>query len=146
MGTNFYVGDIHIGKRSAAGPYCWECAKTLCVGGEENVHKGHSEWFEQCPVCGQLPITEDRMYTTEDLSESAAGRELGFNKTPPHKKHGVKSCASFTWAILPRKLRQTWRRGEIRDEYDKLYTWDEFQRVLEECPIRFYGMIGQEFI
>ena len=53
MGTNFYwivtgtaavpsdvkvpieedSPEVHIGKRSAAGPYCWDCGVTLCEGG-----------------------------------------------------------------------------------------------------------------
>ena len=41
MGTNYYLkghrGDdnpkYHIGKRSAAGLYCWDCHITLCKGG-----------------------------------------------------------------------------------------------------------------
>ena len=39
MGTNFYIIDKdqeysegrHIGKRSAAGWYCWDCGTTLCI-------------------------------------------------------------------------------------------------------------------
>lgn len=48
MGTNFYLkghrGDddpkYHIGKRSAAGLYCWDCRITLCKGGESAIHRG----------------------------------------------------------------------------------------------------------
>ena len=44
MGTNFYKikrvdnkieeGE-HIGKRSAAGEYCWDCRRTLSIYGDE---------------------------------------------------------------------------------------------------------------
>ena len=38
MGTNFYTTKgVHIGKRSAAGMYCWHCRTTLCEQGEEGV-------------------------------------------------------------------------------------------------------------
>ena len=64
MGTNFHwvldipdqiktpTGDVienpiddmdpvyHIGKRSAAGMYCWDCDDTLCPGGKSQVHAG----------------------------------------------------------------------------------------------------------
>ena len=43
MGTNFYLGkyvyetkyENHIGKRSAAGLYCWDCDETLIIGGKD---------------------------------------------------------------------------------------------------------------
>ena len=38
MGTNFYLNERHVGKRSAAGWYCWDCKQTLCADGEHNVH------------------------------------------------------------------------------------------------------------
>lgn len=80
MGTNFYTIDItknekidhmdpefHIGKRSAAGLYCWDCDITLCKDGKEFVHhvkKGIKNGktvpldsidiygMEICPTCG----------------------------------------------------------------------------------------------
>ena len=136
MGTNFYLlNGKHVGKRSAAGPYCWDCNATLCKGGEDDIHKDR-EWYGSCPVCGKRPIDES-------LETSAAGRELGFNKSEPIKKTGVRSCSSFTWAML-------WdadftRKRTIKDEYGRRYTGKEFENILEECPIRFCDMIGQEF-
>jgi len=39
MGTNFYFSSGgHIGKRSAAGWYCWDCKQTFCADGEKYVH------------------------------------------------------------------------------------------------------------
>lgn len=53
MGTNYYargyrrIADMdpqyHIGKRSAAGLYCWDCGKTLCKDGESGIHFDKSE-------------------------------------------------------------------------------------------------------
>lgn len=82
MGTNFYWKEIpkefekykanvkrcsvygfeknnenvlkHIGKRSGAGMYCYECGTTLNKHGTDRVHDfEYSEWYERCPICGQ---------------------------------------------------------------------------------------------
>lgn len=90
MGTNFYwtkiprefenyklnvekyIGDVddnpdnvllHIGKRSAAGSYCYECGTTLNKCGTDYVHGGDNiDWYEQCPICGKegSPISSFR--------------------------------------------------------------------------------------
>ena len=138
MGCNFnsLKGD-HIGKRSAAGLYCWDCKQTLCKEGEKNIHEDdeHSHWYKRCPKCGQKPAEET-------LSENAAGRELGFNKKPPGKKTGVKSCSSFTWAIEPVRLKTI---KKITDEYGRTYSINSFKKILEECPVQFFDSVGQVF-
>ena len=140
MGTNFYAGsdsyneDQHIGKRSAAGPYCWDCRITLKIGGEAKVHYGGG-FYDACPKCGATA-------SKEDITSSSAGRELGFNKSAPMAKRGVASCSSFTWAMKPDALEGY---SEVTDEYDRHYTMQEFFQVLEECPIRFYDSIGERF-
>ena len=149
MGTNYYVEDQHIGKRSAAGDYCWDCGVTLCKGGNAKIHhdtdgKGNVEyngWHNRCPICKQS-------ITDEDLDHSSVGRELGFNKTPPAKKTGIKSCSSFTWAMHPsiwmKRVRQS-KDKIVEDEYGRHFTVKEFCAVLEECPIQFEDSIDQEF-
>jgi hypothetical protein len=162
MGTNFYVTGtdekVHIGKRSAAGPYCWDCKRTLCQDGEGSAHatwagyimnENHvydchkTRWFESCPFCGARKKDED--WTT-----SSAGRELGFNKSKPKKKKGVLSCSSFSWAIAPVSLKDicaTHYRGDkpIINEYGDQMTLKEFQQILEECPIQYLNMMDKEF-
>ncbi len=143
MGTNFYFVDRdgegqHIGKRSAAGPYCWDCKLTLCQGGNEGVHFGKSEWDERCPQCGKGKAEES-------LQQSSAGRELGFNKAKPQAKTGVRSCSSFAWAVDPLAIFDADHRGGIVDEYGHCYTMRKFMETLNECPIRFYDAIGQDF-
>ena len=169
MGTNFYIrghrrsDEHHIGKRSAAGAYCWDCGVTLCKTGKSGVHqgcrvKGHQMfcncgWYDACPKCGKAPATEG-------LDKGAAGRELGFNKSTPQEKTGVASCSSFNWAMasgdIPEKLKEAGvcpccnREHEDKDkvienEYGDLFTWGEFLKILEECPIQYTEMIGQEF-
>lgn len=132
MGTNFYMlTGQHVGKRSAAGMYCWDCDITLCQG---RVHYG-DPYYDACPKCGKTR-------ETEGMDDSAAGRELGFNKSVPAAKAGVRSCSSFTWANEPSSLEGV---AVIEDEYGRRYTRQEFREMLEECPIQFTDSIGVEF-
>jgi len=163
MGTNFYVRGFrhsddpehHLGKRSAAGRYCWDCRVTLCMGGEEAIHYGRSEWYDECPKCGAKP-------NQEPLEESSAGRELGFNKSKPVGKTGVKTCASFSWAMSRAQydtFLETYKKPccnacdrpfedtekIIEDEYGRTYTREEFNEILAECPVRYWNHVGQYF-
>lgn len=85
MGCNFYIYNPetkelkHIGKRSAAGRYCWDCGVTLCIDGEYYVHYSDHAWYDYCPKCGRTKDDEDK------FSESSVARELGFNDNPPKK-------------------------------------------------------------
>ena len=170
MGTNFYWKEemikakmckgyaelvsehniqVHIGKRSAAGIYCYDCGTTFEKHGTHYVHSGHGEQVKQCPSCGKK---------REKESDGGAGmRELGFNKEPFKIKTGVKTCCSFTWTLMKHK----WRIEDLRDEEDPVlyeggittpinqrkriivneygdeYTASEFIQLLEECPIEF---------
>lgn len=136
MGCNFYTLDrIHIGKRSAAGYYCWDCGITLCKGGIEDIHSGFAEFFNSCPQC-------EKKKDVEGIENSAAGRELGFNKGPFKKKKGLKSCSSFNWAVMPHTIN---KRRIIVDEYRRRYLKEQFDAVLQECPIQFFNSIGKEF-
>jgi hypothetical protein len=146
MGTNFYVRGwkshdhmdpkFHIGKRSAAGLWCWDCGVTLCKNGPERVHYDAPDWFKHCPVCGKEPVNEG-------LTHSSAGRELGFNEEPFGKKTGVSSCSSFTWCMDPEKFLK--KRVTIWNEYGDNFSHDEFLKILEECPIQSRWSIGQWF-
>jgi hypothetical protein len=169
MGTNFYIRghrhsySHHLGKRSAAGMYCWDCGITLNKKGNEDIHQGcrnrsHPQfcncgWYDACPVCGEKP-------EKESLSEGSAGRELGFNKSAPGKKTGVASCSSFTWAMAPEKIPLELKDNDscpccrreyedkdkvIENEYGDLFTWDEFMAVLDECPVKYTNSIGENF-
>lgn len=147
MGTNFFIKGhrtnddnprYHIGKRSAAGLYCWDCKITLHSGGNSQVHQGRraeGKWLTACPIC-------DKTRGEESLDSSTVGRELGFNKSKPQQKTGVASCSSFNWAMPPERLVSI---AEIEDEYGHQLSQAEFIAMLEECPIRFCNMIGKEF-
>src|SRR5215212_11244709 len=135
MGTNYYtLKSKHIGKRSAAGKYCWDCNTTLCKEGNDAVHTGsgypllnsgdmmkdlameikrsEEKWYDECPICHKKP-------DKEGVDNNAAGRELGFNKEPYKRKTGIKSCSSFTWAVSPSNLSKV---KYVRDEYGRKMT------------------------
>lgn len=136
MGTNFYtLAGTHIGKRSAAGMYCWDCMKTLCIQGEAGIHLSESEWLPACPSCRSKPVKEL-------IEHSAAGRELGFNKSIPAQKSGVKTCSSFRWAVEPVSIKKI---RFIKDEYGQRFTTQQFwNEILAECPVRYFS-IGKYF-
>lgn len=147
MGCNFYLikDDKHIGKRSAAGMYCWDCKQTLCARGEQGIHEHKSDWNDMCFSCGEA-------IPKESIEESSAGRELGFNKSKPKRKKGVASCSSFTWAIDPIEFFIRIDTIEhllspdiaIRDEYDHKYSFKGFCDIMTECPIQYYA-VGEDF-
>ena len=174
MGTNFYWrapgyespcdGDEptgHIGKRSAAGAYCWDCGVSLCHGGNTRVHTVRG-FYDACPQCGAERVKET-------MCSGAAGRELGFNKSEPAPKKGVRSCSSFSWAMDPEHLELMAAKSlafemkcptchqelatdshedaekVIRDEYGRMYTLEKFRAVLSECPIQFTDSVGSCF-
>ena len=166
MGTNFYIrgrrqewpgANAHIGKRSAASLFCWDCGVTLCADGPDAIHDGKSKMLDACPKCGK------KKPDSEDLTQSSAGRELGFNTSAPGRKTGVRSCSSFRWGIDPKTILESLitigddgacpccsqvlpnPEKVIEDEHGRPYTLDEFKAVLEECPIQYTDMIGREF-
>lgn len=150
MGTNFYYKKQdsnhseehpvnHIGKRSAAGLYCWDCGTTLCNYETQYIHQGNSDWYEVCPFCGK---TREE----QPLDKSSTGIELGFNKEGLEHK-GVGSACSFTWTIMKHKQnieeqfivdnRLINPEKFIIDEYNREYTAKEFLELLKDCPIQF---------
>lgn len=133
MGTNFYLAGRpadangmdpawHIGKRSAAGPYCWDCQKTLCVEGNTGIHASKSVWLKSCFQCGAKPDPSD-----------------GFR----YERKGVDGCCSFTWAMDPEvaKANAIKRVHGVVDSNGTKMTWSEFEVALKDCPIQFrqYG-------
>lgn len=134
MGCNFYtMKGKHIGKRSAAGHYCWDCGITLCKKGNAGIHY-NEKYADRCPICKQVPIKEP-------VSASAIGRELGFNEHAFEAKTGVKSCSSFSWSTDFEYITDK----KFKDEYGIVYTRKEFADMLKECPIQFFNSIGEIF-
>jgi hypothetical protein len=145
MGTNFYWKDSkqtdgiqdHIGKRSAAGYYCWDCGTTLLQSGDRNIHYSEYEknWLKFCPSC----FAE---IEKETITESSAGTELGFNKITGGKK-GIKTCCSFTWTLM----KHLWKIQNLCDnvnkekviinEYGDEFSAEEFLQMLKGCPVQY---------
>ena len=135
MGTNFYwTGDeqsddvhVHIGKRSAAGAYCWDCGATLCLGGTNDIHTSDATWSKNCPAC-------HRSADGGNIS-GAAAVELGFTRVGPDKQ-GITSCSSFTWTMLSHKWKLEKMREEgcldvcVEDEYGRKYMAGQFLDVI----------------
>ena len=143
-----YIDDmdprIHIGKRSAAGPYCWTCGVTLCSGGESAIHMSTHEFLKSCPKCGLT------MEKTKSLSEGPVAVELGFAKPATERPRGVRGCSSFSWAQDPETVLRICRERPdeplIVDEYERVMTCAEFVAMLDaNCPVRFTRSVGTWF-
>lgn len=133
----------HIGKRSAAGWWCYSCGVTLCIGGKENVHSGYADWYKNCPKC-------KRPKNQENLGDGAAGVELGFASPRVEKPSGVSSCSSFSWAQEPdRVLAICQERPDeeiVVDEYGRALTGRAFAEMLAvNCPIQSTRSVGKDF-
>lgn len=143
MGCNFELKDtaIHIGKLSAAGLYCWDCGETLCPGGTEVVHASRDcdhPWFTECPSCGKSYDHDAARQRQEDCRVDIPVTEADY-------RSGVQGCCPFTWALAPDIFYEQHKGETVIDDYDKEYTWEEFQEVLTGCPLRYYNSIGREF-
>ena len=146
MGTNFYWSDNgseggHIGKRSAAGLFCWDCNETLCIGGFSGIHRS-SGFHDSCQKCGAVKVAEGW--------ESSGGVELGFATPRRHRPKGVRSCSSFSWAtdsMLARiRCAEESENECVIDEYGRKLKGREFLAMLENnCPVQFFDSIGVEF-
>lgn len=133
---------MHIGKRSVAGLFCWDCGVTLCNLGPEGVHSSSGEkgWYKKCPKCGAEPVSEG-------LKSGPVAVELGFAKPRPERPKGVRGCSSFIWQQEPEKVKAACKafadKLVIEDEYRQQYTGQEFLDMLEfNCPINILHLGG----
>ena len=83
--------DKHIGKRSAAGIWCWDCLIPMYDEDRKQEVAGISvpTPFEFCPSCGNKVET--------DKGYNPAMRELGFDKSEPTILTGIQGANRFTW-------------------------------------------------
>lgn len=167
MGTNFYwhidvgpsitlpTGEVleididqdnpvyHLGKRSAAGYYCWTCGITLCKQGNDAIHGGYASFYDRCPKCGAEKVKEG-------LDAGPAAIELGFAQPRVARPTGVRGCSSFSWAQSPEQVRTICRAHPddelVDDEYGRTFTGQQFMDMLENnCPIEFTNSVGKWF-
>lgn len=161
MGTNFYwkveaklpSGEsidldrdspmVHIGKRSSAGWYCWDCHVTLCADGEARLHYGNGGMHDHCPKCGKEPKRTPGM-------TGPVAVELGFAEPETVRPTGVQGAASFSWAQDPDMVREVCKarpaEAIIEDEYGRALTGAEFLEMLAaNCPIEFTHFVGVVF-
>lgn len=135
---------IHIGKRSAAGLFCWDDSLTLCIGGKDMLHREGVRFFEACPLCGRHPSTTAR-------DEVATDVEDGITREHGDRTSGVSNCSSFAWAQPPYLVLSLCDRAQpgdtlIEDQYGQEYTGAEFRAMVEtNCPIQFTDSIGRWF-
>lgn len=148
MGTNFYWRDAdgaegeHIGKRSAAGLYCYDCRLPLIdPPGEVLVHATAARQRETCPRCGKGQVEQPH---------NAAFVELGIAEPVQARLTGVQGASSWSWAQRPEDVTARCNRHlfehVIVDEYGRTLTGQQFLWMLEtNCPIRFTHSIGVDF-
>lgn len=133
---------IHIGKRSAAGLYCWNCRCTLCAAGEEYIHYSrHNRFLDHCPRCGSGPTNEQ---------DGPVAVELGWSEGRQEAPTGVRGTSSFTWAQEPAVVRRTCeeRMDEsiVVDEYGTEMTGREFLTMLRcNCAVEYLHLVGKWF-
>lgn len=130
-------GD-HVGKRSAAGLYCYDCGVTLVAGDGQ---------LARCSKCGKAPPDFSA------FDRGAVAVELGFAKPEPKRPTGVFTAASFSWAIEPdgedgarARLEKNFDVPIVIDEYGRSYTGRTFLAMLRaNCPIEHRDTIGVHF-
>ena len=163
VGIDHCDPNYHLGKRSAAGAYCWDCNRTLCRAGEGRIHYGRfedrdAEWSKSCLTCGK---TEADRYPTRYDKVAGKGRkkrqpargsmvELGFDKPNTRRPKGVGTCCSFSWAQDPTIAKAILRARKteklVEDEYGQTYTGAQFLTMLRSmCPVEFTNSIGSHF-
>lgn len=158
MGTNFYWAPVteyptvitfadgeertipkpegrHIGKRSAAGAYCFDCDITLCMGGNSAIHNSRSSWHDACPMCGKTK-------PSPDIRRGAGAIELVFARPNEKRPTGIQTTSSFSWAIDPAEARHICEARMdqpcVVNEYGTVFTGAEFLRMLRaNCAVQF---------
>jgi hypothetical protein len=161
VGTNFYwieptptcphchetIGEprrgAHIGKRSAAGHFCWDCGVVLNTAGNVGIHSGNGTPLDACPKC-------NKSYVPEKFGKGASGVELGFAKPRDERPTGIASTASWTWAQPAEEVRARCEASMdvviLRDEYGRDMTGREFLTMLRaNIGIEYSHSIGREF-
>lgn len=166
MGTNFYkikaekgraVEGQHIGKRSAAGKYCIDCDLTLNIQGDYFVHRSSKYMPDKSNLYPTLFPEHLKSNTIKQGLDGLLQHINEFNKEwflrcPECGKEVKTITYSFSWAIPPYELynenimdNSNRSQKTIMDEYGQTFTGNEFLEILNNCKIKFYDSIGDEF-
>lgn len=171
MGMNYYVREketgcvIHLGKRSAAGFYCWKCGMSNSnysrvymssfnykephiLYGIDAVHYSDSNKLEinindepstmnKCPICNTPFFNDDKI--------NSAYAELGLCSQPNKEKQ---TTCSFSFAVTPFMINKY--LYEDCDKYDffneiKNITRYELIDVIQNCGIKYFNTINTNF-
>ena len=112
----------HIGKRWAAGIWCWSCK----IEAEHDV----IGLFWYCPRCGAR--------CSEKTLFNPAMRELGFDKSKERKRSGVDGASGFIWHAKNKQdaMKKFKKIRKCKTEYGESWTakrfWRMFNDVIEE--------------
>ena len=146
MGTNFYLlNGTHLGKRSAAGHYCYKCDVSLVTGQPGGMnpaaspHAGGWASRNSCPNCGQSYQNEGGLYQPELFKPTPeeTARELASGD--------VRGAYSFSYAVAPSMVAVYNPRRKVTSEYGDKMTLQEFRNMVERAKFRFTDSIGREF-
>ena len=118
-------GGEHIGKRWAAGIWCWDCeieAERDFIG---------KFWF--CQKCGQRCSERTLLF-------NPAFRELRFDKSKEIKHIGVDGASGFIWHAKNKSDAMNKLKGieKVKTEYREYWSIKRFQRM-------FNDVIKEEF-
>lgn len=130
----------HIGKRSAAGLYCYSCNSWF--HDPANCDKREPDERRTCKYCGKGP---------EDVMSRAASMELGFSEAEADRpESGVKGTCSFGWANWPDEVYRIALTAPVDmplviDEYGRTMTGQEFLTMMRSNVDITKMSIGQVF-
>lgn len=112
-------GGEHIGKRWAAGVWCWDC-KIKAERDDIGLF-----WF--CSKCRKR--CSDKI-----LSFNPAFRELGFDKKKEIKHIGVDGASGFIWHAKNKKDAFKKLKGvkKVKTEYGKYWSIERFWRMFND--------------
>lgn len=170
MGMNYFAvekeskEEIHLGKRCAAGFFCWKCGMSnvnysrtnlsayKCephiLYGNDAIHysdikqididvNDEPEHINRCPICNEPFSNSDKI--------NSVYAELGLCVQPDKTKQ---TTCSFTFATTPYKLNIILH--EDSNKYDffneiKHIEKEELIDIIQNCGVKIFSMVGQDF-
>ncbi len=149
MGTNFYLTSVvdesqerHLGKRSAAGLYCYGCDISLVTGmrgglNARSPHYGEGTDYSSCPKCKAKP--SGNLYNPELFTPRP-------DEITREEWYAVRYCYSFSFAQKRTQIDAYSPETDVVDEYGRHMTMEEFRtEVIAKAVFLFTHHIGQEF-